>query len=70
MKLFTDAGVVKDCTVVVCSTLFSNFPNGKQIVDEVTKFQLADSTYARRPHRISADMIDNVTDELVMIDNV
>jgi len=48
MKPFSDAEIVKECVVTVCKTLFSHLPNSKQILDEVSKLQLSDSTCMRR----------------------
>lgn len=34
---FSDAELLKECIVIVYETFFSLVPNGKQILDEVTK---------------------------------
>lgn len=64
MKLFSDAEIVKECVVTVCKTLFSHLPNSKQILDEVSKLQLSDSTCMRRSQDLAAIIALNITDEL------
>lgn len=64
MKPFTDAEIVKDCIVAVCNTLFSNLPNSKQIMSEVTKLQLSDSTCVRRCEDMSSNIFLHVMDDL------
>ena len=39
-------------------------PNGKQILDEVSKLQLSDSTCMRRSQDLAANILLNLTDEL------
>ena len=39
-------------------------PNGKQILDEVSKLQLSDSTCMRRSQDLAANIWLNLTDEL------
>ncbi|KAJ9592358.1 hypothetical protein L9F63_015964, partial [Diploptera punctata] len=36
--------IFKECFLVVCDTLFSKFPNAKQIKSDIEKLQLSDST--------------------------
>lgn len=64
MKPFSDAEIVKECVVTVCKTLFSHLPNSKQILDEVSKLQLSDSTCIRRSQNLAANIALNITDEL------
>lgn len=64
MKPFSDAEIVKECVVTVCKTLFSQFSNNKQILDEVSKLQLSDSTCMRRSQDLAANIALNLTDEL------
>ena len=64
MKPFTDAEIVEDCIVAVCNTLFSNLPNSKQIMSEVTKLQLSDSTCVRRCEDMSSNIFLHVMDDL------
>lgn len=64
MKPFSDAEIVKECVVTVCKTLFSHLPNSKQILDEVSKLQLSDSTCMRRSQDLAANIALNITDEL------
>ena len=39
-------------------------PNGKQILDDVSKLQLSDSTCMRRSQDLAANILLNLTDEL------
>lgn len=64
MKPFSDAEIVKECVVTICKTLFSHLSNGKQILDEVSKLQLSDSTCMRRSQDLAANIALNITDEL------
>ncbi|KAL4082394.1 hypothetical protein QTP88_029992 [Uroleucon formosanum] len=64
MKPFSDAEIVKECVVTVCKTLFSHLPNSKQILDEVSKLQLSDSTCMRRSQDLAANIALKITDEL------
>lgn len=64
MKPFTDAEIFKECFLVVCDTLFSKFPNAKQIKSDIQKLQLSDSTCVRRVNEISVDMLLCTLDEI------
>uniref|UniRef100_A0A6P7H4I0 Zinc finger BED domain-containing protein 5-like n=1 Tax=Diabrotica virgifera virgifera TaxID=50390 RepID=A0A6P7H4I0_DIAVI len=64
MKPFSDTEIVKECVVTVCNTLFSQFANNEQILDEVSKLQLFDSTCMRRSQNLAANIALNLTDEL------
>ena len=39
-------------------------PNGKQILDEISKLQLSDSTCMRRSQELAANILLNFTDQL------
>lgn len=64
MKPFTDAEIFKECFLVVCDTLFSKFPNAKQIKSDIQKLQLSDSTCVRSVNEISVDMLLCTLDEI------
>lgn len=69
MKTFSDAERVKvylflmkmRVIVIVCNTLFSNFPNRKQVMDELTKLQLCDLTCMRQWQEIPSNIVPIVT---------
>lgn len=64
MKPFSDAEIVIEYIVTDCKTLFSHLPNSKQILDEVSKLQLSDSTCMRRSQDLAANIALNIIDEL------
>lgn len=60
MKPFTDAELIKECMITVCQTLFQNFSNSKQIMAEVKKLTLSESTCRRRVEDISKNLLEAV----------
>jgi hypothetical protein len=64
IRPFSDAEIVKKCVVTICKTLFSHLSNSKQILDEVSKLQLSNSTCMRRSQDFAANIALNITDEL------
>ncbi|XP_045779766.1 general transcription factor II-I repeat domain-containing protein 2-like [Maniola jurtina] len=64
MKPFTDAELIKECMLTISQTLFQNFSNGKQIMAEVKKLTLSESTCRRRVEDISKTMFDAIIQKL------
>lgn len=64
MKPFTDAELVKQCMVTVSETLFPNFSNSKQILAEINKLTLSESTCRRRIEDISKYMFQEVINKV------
>lgn len=64
MKPFTDAEIVKECFVSAADILFDKFSNKKQILSEIKKLQLSDSTCVRRIEDISKYIRDNLIENL------
>lgn len=64
MKPFTDAEIVKECFVSAADILFDKFSNKKQILADIKKIQLSDSTCTRRIEDISKYIYEDVLDNL------
>lgn len=64
MKPFTDAEIVKECFVSAANILFDKFSNKKQILSDIKKLQLSDSTCMRRIEDISKFICDDILDNL------
>lgn len=64
MKPFTDAELVKQCMMTVSETLFQNFSNSKQILAEINKLSLSESTCRRRIEDISKYMFEEVINKV------
>lgn len=64
MKPFTDAEVVKECFANTAKVLFEKFSNKKQILSEIKKMQLSDSTCMRRIEDLSRYICNNLMDDL------
>ena len=64
MKPFTDGEIIKECMTIVCDTLFQNFPNNKQICDEIGKLQLSNDTCTRRVENLSESVFQSLLAEL------
>lgn len=64
MKPFTDAEIVKECFVSAADILFDKFSNKKQILADIKKIQLSDSTCTRRIEDISKYIHEDVLDNL------
>lgn len=64
LKPFTDAEVVKECFVNASNVLFDKFGNKKQIISEIKKIQLSDSTCVRRIEDIAKHIFDRIIDDL------
>ncbi|XP_023212740.1 general transcription factor II-I repeat domain-containing protein 2-like [Centruroides sculpturatus] len=64
MKPFTDAEIVKECFLSASNVLFDKFSNKNQIISEIKKIQLSDSTCVRRIEDIANHICDNVIEDL------
>lgn len=64
MKPFTDAEIVKECFINASNILFEKFSNKPQIISQIRKLQLSDSTCVRRIEDISKHIFDHVIDDL------
>lgn len=64
MKPFTDAEIIKECFVSTADILFNKYSNKKQILSDIKKLQLSDSTCVRRIEDISKFIGDEILDNL------
>lgn len=64
MKPFTDAEIVKECFISAANILFDKYSNKKQIVSDIKKIQLSDSTCTRRIEDISKFISDDILKNL------
>lgn len=67
MKPFTDAELMKECMITVSQTLFQKFSNSKQIMAQVNKLTLSESTCRRRVEDISKNLFEAVIDKLKIL---
>jgi len=64
MKPFTDAEIVKECFISASSLLFDKFSNKNQIISEIKKMQLSDSTCIRRIENIAKHIYNRIIEDL------
>lgn len=64
MKPFTDAELIKECMIVASQTLFQSFSNNKQIMAEIKKLTLSETTCRRRVEDISKNLFETVIEKL------
>ncbi|CAG9839337.1 unnamed protein product [Diabrotica balteata] len=64
MKPFTDAEIVKKCSINASNILFEKFSNKTQIISQIRQLQLSDSTCVRRIEDISKHIFNHIIDDL------
>ncbi|KAL4702361.1 hypothetical protein ACJJTC_008705 [Scirpophaga incertulas] len=64
MKPFADAEIVKECFISAANILFDKYSNKKQIVSDIKKIQLSDSSCTRRIEDISKFISDDILKNL------
>jgi len=65
IKPFSDAILTKDCIETVVNTLLCNFSNFKEIREQISNFQLSDTTCVRSVEHLGNQVFDSVINELV-----